>query len=522
MVKRTSKTIAVLMSSMLATGTLAACSPTSKGTDNKAAGDSKEAAKSITVKWMRGENPAQPLIKDSVVIKQLEVKTGVKIDLEAVPGSNYEDKKKTLFATNNIPDLMMVTLTDISNFADTGMLLPLNDYIDKYAPNFKKIMQSNPEINKLMINGKLYGFPSLHRWQIDYGQLPMMRVDLLDKHNIKPPTTFDELYQVLKKLKEIYPDSYPMTTRNGTKSLLDILSFSFGGGYNIYYDPQKKKYQFGALTPEFKDTLEYVHKLYKDKLLDPDYAVNTAQTWQEKLSSGKSFYFHDNITFATNFTKTLQAKEPQAKFDLLPVLGTAKGVKRNSMYPAGHLSEAHVINAKTKDPVALVKLIDFLYSEEGADLLNFGIEGTHYTKKGSEYVINDSLLNQFKDKQDPFRAMQSSIGTGYLGLALLADDRPQAVVSPPELLKWDKTVKEAQARGELFAQPLDPQFTKEEREKLKQLRSQVDTLMAQNVDKFIMNEGAFNEFDGFIKQLTDKGALEIEKIYNDANARVGK
>ncbi|NHN32517.1 extracellular solute-binding protein [Paenibacillus agricola] len=521
MLKSTNKTIAVLLSSILATGTLAACSIT-KEPDNKAAGDNKEAATTITIKWMRAENPAQPIIKDSAVIKQLEVKTGVKIDLEAVPGSNFDDKKKTLFATNNIPDVMKVSQTDVSNFADTGILLPLNDYIDKYAPNFKKIMETTPEIKKLMINGKLYGFPYLHRWQIDYGQLPMIRVDLLEKNNIKPPATFDEMYQVLKKLKEIYPDSYPMTTRNGAKNLLEILSFSFGGGYNIYYDPQKKKYQFGALTPEFKDTLEYLHKLYKDQLLDPDYAVNTAQTWQEKLSSGKSFYFHDNITFATNFTKSLQSKEPQANFDLLPVLSTAKGVKRNLMYPSGHLTDVQVISAKTKDPVAIVKLMDYMYSEEGADLTNFGIEGQHYTKKGSEFVINDSFLNQFKDKQDPFRAMQSTIGTGFLSLALLADDRPQAVVSPPELLKWDKTVKAAQVRGELFAPPLDPQFTETEREKLKKLRSQVDTLLEQSVNKFIMDDGAFNEYDSFIQQLKDKGAIEIEGIYNDANSRVGK
>jgi putative aldouronate transport system substrate-binding protein len=40
--------------------------------------------------------------------------------------------------------------------------------------------------------------------------------------------------------------------------------------------------------------LAYFNKLYSEKLIDPDYAVNTPQTWQEKLSSGESLFYLDN------------------------------------------------------------------------------------------------------------------------------------------------------------------------------------------------------------------------------------
>lgn len=65
-----------------------------------------------------------------------------------------------------------------------------------------------------------------------------------------------------------------------------------------------------------------------------------------------------------------------------------------------------------------------------------------------------------------------------------------------------------------------PSFTKEEREKLKQIRTQLDAYLAQNMDKFIVTDGALKDWDNFVKQLKAKGADDIVKIYNDALARV--
>ena len=42
----------------------------------------------------------------------------------------------------------------------------------------------------------------------------LYREDVFKMHNLKVPETFDELYDVCKKLKSIYPDSYPLCTRS--------------------------------------------------------------------------------------------------------------------------------------------------------------------------------------------------------------------------------------------------------------------------------------------------------------------
>jgi putative aldouronate transport system substrate-binding protein len=484
----------------------------------------------MALTWMRYEHPSQALDANSVVVQEIQKRKNVKLDLQSVPQSNYEDKKKTLIATNSIPDIIMVNQNDLSDFADTRIFLDLTPYLDK-MPNFHKLIEQKPEINKTKVDGKLYGFPLVTKWSVQSGLLPMMRTDLLVKLNLKAPTTYEELYQILKKLKEAYPASYPFTSRaangkTGTENLINPVAFGFGSGYTnitgtkIYYEPVTQQYKFGPYAPEFKEAIAYLHKLYKEKLLDPDYSVATSQIWQEKLSSGKSFFFQDNNGFGANFNKALQAKEPEARFELLPVLASNKGVKRNSIYQLDHLGEMYAISAKIKKPEEVIKLIDWMYGEEGSKLTSFGVENVDYRLDGGEYQISDATKLKFKDKQDPFRAMQSALGTGYLGLALQSDDHPILLSSAPELMKWSETANKDLVDGINYREVNDPPFNKQERDRLKQLRTQLDAYLTQNMDKFIVSEGALNDWDQFIKQCRDKGATEIETIYNTALARV--
>jgi putative aldouronate transport system substrate-binding protein len=130
------------------------------------------------------------------------------------------------------------------------------------------------------------------------------------------------------------------------------------------------------------------------------------------------------------------------------------------------------------------------------------------------------MLDQFNDKQDPYRAMQSFLGTGLLSFSVMTDDTPMFSISPEQLKVWSDKVKSQKDLGIVVEKPLDPPFTDAEREQLKQLNSRVDTIVTQNVDKFIMGARPLNELDKFATELASSGATEIEKIYNDAWTRM--
>jgi putative aldouronate transport system substrate-binding protein len=476
----------------------------------------------VKVKWMVDETPTQPMKPDAPSIKEILKKKNVDIALELVPSSNYTEKKNSLIATNNIPDIIKVASKDIQDFGRTGMFLPISDYMDD-MPNFKKLVNERPEIKKLQVDGKLYGFPVLEKYRINVAPQPVLRTDLLAKHNLAVPKSFDELYTVLKALKAAYPDSYPFTVRSKTLGTLSLLAYPMGsGGTGVYYEPDDKRYVYGPSQVDFKNVVAYLNKLYTEKLLDPDYAVNTQDMAWEKLSSGKSFFYYDNNGFAAKvFNPALKQKDPNAKFEMIPPMKNSKGQIRSYRYQRDWLGNNYAISSKVKDPKALVRLFDWLYSEEGMRVSNFGVEGESYTLVNGKPTPVQSLLDKYKDKQGGMTAaIRSELGTGLLSYAVYIDESWEALITDPYMLKMADQIGEYTDKGQIQFQNYNPPFDKEETASLKKLETKVNTTFEQEIDKFIMGLKPMSEYDEFAKKLYTDGASEIEKIYNDALKRL--
>ncbi|MEK3720440.1 extracellular solute-binding protein [Paenibacillus sp. FSL H8-0034] len=477
-------------------------------------------AEPITFKVMTVDSSPQ-IVKDAPVFKHIFDKTNVKIELEPVPSANYDQKAQTLIATNNLPDITRIPNGKpyFNEAAKNGMFLPISDYLD-YAPNIKRLMKENKEIGKGEVNGKLYGFPLLGQWKLQLAQAPMIRMDLLKEQNLEVPKTFDDLYKVLKKLKEAYPDKIPFTNREGAANLLTSMGFGMGSGFKIYYDPNVEggKYVYGPSRPEFKAPLEYLNKLYKEKLLDPDYAVNTVDNMKEKLSSGRALFYYDNNSFGDQFNASLKPVSPKAQFELLLPLKNDLGQTRNLMYKKDWLHH-FTINAKIKNPQAAVKFLDWMYSDEGTLITNYGIEGEHFKLEGGKPVIMDSIMKQFANAKDPFRNMQNALGIGFQTFTLNVDEHPMATMSSPDLVRWSELIT---TKNGYISEVAPPPFTDSEIDKLKTILSKVDTIVNQEIDKFVMGARPMSEFDSFAQKLKESGASEIEKIYNEANDRYQK
>src|SRR5690606_24025725 len=106
-----------------------------------------------------------------------------------------------------LPDLMFMTsFTTANRYGQDGALVNILDYLD-IMPNFSKWLEMYPEIKEryLAADGGMYMFPNQ-----GFGEtnriIWLYRDDIFRKHNLQIPNTYDELYDVLKKLKELYPD----------------------------------------------------------------------------------------------------------------------------------------------------------------------------------------------------------------------------------------------------------------------------------------------------------------------------
>ena len=76
---------------------------------------------------------------------------------------------------------------------------------DRDMPNYMSLINADDRKEStrvLYLEGNLYSFARLESYRVPVATAPMIRTDLLEKNNIPMPTTFEELFDALMKLKE--------------------------------------------------------------------------------------------------------------------------------------------------------------------------------------------------------------------------------------------------------------------------------------------------------------------------------
>jgi ABC-type glycerol-3-phosphate transport system substrate-binding protein len=514
---------------MLAAVAFAAQAVAAAGAGDQSGATDKERV--VTV--MLSENANQPIKEFAPAQQEIRKRTNVKIHFEAVPSSNYEDKKKILLATDSLPDIISVKQQDLNDFGSTGIFLPLSQYI-KDMPNFKRFWDAIPEIRSTLVDGELYAFPVVARGEAKNGPGPVIRMDLLEKHGLPVPKTWDELLQVLAKLKQIYPDSVPWTVRkanNPIPRLINTTMYMLGSGAGttgIYYEgnDQAGRYVFGPATQEFKEGLRFLARAYEAKVLDPDYAVTTAQQWTQNLTSGRSFFFNDNSGFGLNYTNDLRKKDPAAKLQVIPIPANARGVRRAEHFNTRLSGISFAVSAKVKDPKAIIKFIDWLYSKEGSDITNFGVPGETFTldSKGEPQFV-PAFVQKFKDaRPSPYYAIYSELGITKLNFSLWAANTVTQFQIEKLTGTWsplyDDYWKIIEADDAYRDPSMDPPLTSDEAERAKEILASLSTMLAQEYDKFIMGVKPIDQWDQVIEAAKRMGSDELEAIYNKALARL--
>src|SRR5699024_3400484 len=148
---------------------------------------------------------------DVLLYNEYEDMTNIHINWRSVPIDSLAEKRNlTLGDGKNLPDAFhtaAMPASDIMKYGKQGMLLPLNDLIDNYAPNFKKILDENPDIRKALTfpDGNIYSFPMLKDpgfLSHIIGDKPFINKEWLDNLGMEIPETTDEFYSYLKAVKE--------------------------------------------------------------------------------------------------------------------------------------------------------------------------------------------------------------------------------------------------------------------------------------------------------------------------------
>ncbi len=342
----------------------------------------KENEEPLELTWMAILYTTQP--PSDVVTKEIEKLTNTKLDIDWIPDAVKEDKINMALAAGTLAKI--VTIPDVKNSsyinaAKAGVFWEIGPLLKDY-PN---LSQANEQImNNISIDGKAYG---IYRERDLSRQGITIRKDWLDNLNLPKPANLEELYNVLKAFSENDPDrngkddTMGLSDRNDPKFGIFKTLLSYHGA------PTDWGLKDGKLAPEFMfpeylATMNYVKRLYDEKILNEDFAVTSKQQQWDYFTNGQAGVYIGNMDDSRNLRNTIEKINPDARLDLINRINGPDGQPRIWAQP-GHNGIFVFPKSQVKDETELRRILEFfdkMATPEGHDYLNLGIEGVHYKK----------------------------------------------------------------------------------------------------------------------------------------------
>ena len=399
----TRRILTLLLALALVIG-LAACTPaagttaTTAGTTSKTAGTTAAAA--TTAKKLELTHPTLNIITvpagaafpDGVSIMKSEFfdlvvkKSGYQLNWQLFKtGEDTNAQINLLMASGNPPDLIQgASNSTIAGYARDGGLAALDDALEQYGTYLKKFYPKEV-LDYCRVNGKLYTLPRyLTNNGFAIGTLAV-RKDWLTELGLTVPTTTDELYDVLKKVKAAKPNVIPLVVDGGFSRMFNILgAFGIPCDRSVNYIIENGKASFPYLDDRCVNFIKYMNKLYTENLIDKEFLIDKEAI--QKMLSGNGFAMDINYVEIVRQMSAFQTKNPTG---VLEYIAPPKGPTGTSGHMGqGFINPMWIVPKTSAGKVA--DCINFLNpcnaDKELLDTFAFGIDGRD-SKKNADGTV---------------------------------------------------------------------------------------------------------------------------------------
>ena len=326
------------------------------------------------------------------VLTELGNRIGAEIRVTMVSKTDYSSKLNTMIASGTEPDIYGVLDTNtLLELRDAGRLLDMAPLLEEYGPDILAYCGDKLDMPVANEDGHVYALVSEAG---TYLKNLTIRKDWLANVGMEMPTDLDSFYDVLYAFTYNDPDGNGVKDTIGlAPSMADTSSFqhilaAFGIGVRDW--DGKVLLEDGTVTtfikhPRFLEAIEYLRKLYKDGVMDPDFVTLTNMQMFERLWQGQTGIMGFQSVGTTNnwYPGRYTFEVPENPEDIFAqVLLTSEVTGETVGAVAEHVGTtgcACAISAKCANPEAALKLIDYMYfTKEGQDLIYLGVDGVMF------------------------------------------------------------------------------------------------------------------------------------------------
>lgn len=466
---------------------------------------------------IRGQQEAAGLnnMGESEFAKLIQEKTGVEV--EYIQGRDADNWISLMLAEGDYPDVMEGWWTNaypggIQAMGTDEVIIPLNDVIDQYMPNFKAWMEANPEAAKTLYNseGVIYGIPFVYESTDVLNTTGLIiRQDWLKELGLSVPTTIDEWHTALTAFKE-QKNAIPFCN---TSAYFLRFGFMFAYVPNAFYclDPDTGKVVYGQTTDAYKEFLTTMNQWYEEGLIDPDIAALDYATVGVKRNNGE-------IGALYGWNSSIENNTDEADVLVATPTPMKEAGAMNFHSSTSQVANYHaVISTDCEDVEAAARYLDWMWSEEGKLACNFGIEDVTYKMTEDGPVFTEEITNN-PDGLDKKGAMGKYIiaYSAYAGMQL---------DSYTTCLYKRQTTKDSYAiwgssGTDAYNIPSGVKLTEEEAARVAEIEAELKTHISEACTKFLIGTADIETgWADYIKTCEQFGVNEAVAIYQAAYDR---
>lgn len=435
------KAMALLLVSVMAGSMLAGCGSDNASSSNDGSSKSADSSNqdSYTVKILApGDASTDDCAKISEAASKItEEKFNTKVELTRVGFGSYDQQVNLTLASSEKLDLMYEYCGNVTSAISSGQIVPITDYLDSYGSDMKSQI-SDSDWKCVTFNGDIYGVPANKEKATGWGfamNKEMADATGIDYSSIK---TEEELEPLLEKVKEMYPDVYPIVSNNGSTSLMtdqDDLGGDIGSLESASGDNTTVINYYG--TDEYMNEMKLRYDWAQKGLIMPDASTSTENA-NSLIGAGKGF---------GRFTNTKPGIEKEMEKEVGKEVVVLEMVKPYTT--TTRVDIVWYVPHNSEKPERAVQVLNEIYTNP--DLSNLfinGLEGKHY-----EFVDKEKGIVNYPEGVNASNTGYTSLPwawpnetISYIWEGLDSDiwDQIQefnkdATVSPAKGFAWDNT-----------------------------------------------------------------------------------
>ena len=490
-------------------------------------------------------------INENYIVKFIEDKLNVNLEIEELTAENLEERKSLMMASNDLPDIlinMQFTTSDIVRYGVDGeQFLPLSDYFsEELTPNILATLAENEaaKIGNTAPDGKMYTVPVIRACYPGYGNtFGALRVfydtDYMEAAGIAEiPSTLDEFVEMLRAYKEMDPsvmgvdEIYPMVSTSGYDKV--FVQEAFGWVSNTWdnvaapaWDVNKQEVVIPCLEETYADYIKFYNMLYTEGLIHPDYFTLDYMGANALFAEGKVPVLVDDAPYVTQVDRWdhyVGATPVTSEWNNTPVVGQGPNYSLGIVY----------VSAETEYPELCLRLIDFLYSTEGIAYGYYGcpagsddtmgiIQG--YTlDEDNNIVIPEVQSGEFESDWHYSVNKTELFSNASFNFNWLIAAQKLAGVENPQYPELDISDPDQHYRylcynaQNQYLVPILPDLylSTEESEKYMDMQTVLKNYVDAETAKFVVGQRSLDEIDDMFEELKDLGSeeyLELTREY---------